>query len=251
MSKYTDLEHKSALEQTIYWDSTSIDTPEKEYEYGRYLERLKDYEEAMVYYERAWKNGSMPAAYLYLKGMSRQQETIREEKQAEELRKTVFSYYREKKESAEDYYRLGTLYKEGIGVKKEMDQAIQCFYTAAEDNFGGAFYELGIVCLEGLGGCEKDYLTARKYLRKAYDAHWEEAIFKDFEIFQGQFSEYEYQREIMEAYSFRLGQLIRAAELRKTAECYQRVIEMYQKGFPGDTGKKRELFIRKADKYRN
>ena len=86
-------------------------------------------------------------------------------------------------------------------------------------------------------------------MRKSYDAHYEEAIFKDFEIFPGSFGEYDYQREIKEAYSFKIGQYIRIVEVRGTQESIETVIEMYLHGFPGDTGAKKEEYSRKADKY--
>ncbi len=249
MSRYTDQEHEEILETTLYWKSVIIETLKQEYEYGRYLERIKEYNEAVFWYACASGKGYIPASYAYLVCVMKELGVVGHQEDAQKLFPEVFTYYEEKKETPEDYYRLGMLYKSGWGTKQDIKKAFYNFTIASKQNFGAASYEIALYFESGMGGCEKSYAVAREYLRKAYEEHYEEAIFKDFELFRGDFCDYEYQREIKEAYSFKLGQFIRVAELRQTKESIQNVIQMYQNGYPGDSGEKGQEFIRKADKY--
>ncbi|MFA9378416.1 MAG: tetratricopeptide repeat protein [Lachnotalea sp.] len=249
MSNYTDLEHEKALENTLYWQSGTIKTPVQGYEFGRYQERLKDYKEAACWYLYASDNGYIPASYSYVICVMKQLGISDQNEDIHQLLPVMFDYYQEKKETPEDYYRLGMLYKMGWGINQDKNEALTNFKIAAKQNYGDASYEIALCFINGIENSDKDYDMTRQYLRKAYDEHCEDAIFKDFAIFRGDFNEYEYQREIKEAYSFKLGQLIRVAELRQSKESIQNVIQMYQNGYPGDTGAKRQEFIRKADKY--
>ncbi len=246
MSKYTDYEHEKALVDTRYWTKTNIDTPEKEYQHGLYQLRLKDYQEAYAWFDRAWKNAFLPAGYfiIYLVKENLIPSSINHELLP--LARTVFNYYSDGTTS-DDYYHLGMLYKNGWGTPKNPQKAMENFWAAANDNHGGALYELGLHWL--FSNHAEGYEKARQFLRKSYDQHYEDAIFKDFEIFTGPFEDYEYQREIKEAYSFRLGQYIRMAELRMDRVSYNHVIDMYQNGFPGDTGTKRDDFIKKSKRF--
>lgn len=246
MSKYTDFEHEKALADTKYWKKTIIDTPEKEYHHGLYHLRLKDYQVAYFWFNQAWKNEYLPAGYFLLYLIKEHLVPASNKIELLSLTRTVFNYY-STPATSDDYYHLGMLYKNGWGTPKDLPKAFECFQAASNDNHGGALYELGLHWLAV--GHENGYEKARTFLRKSYDQHYENAIFKDFEIYNGLFEDYEYQREIKEAYSFKLGQHLRVAELRSDKNSYEFVISMYQNGFPGDTGAKRAAFIKKAERF--
>ena len=66
----------------------------------------------------------------------------------------------------EAQYRLGTLYENGQGVEKSLEEAKKWYRKAAERNHDGAQNNLG-VCYRGGQGVEEDYVEAVNWFRKA------------------------------------------------------------------------------------
>lgn len=89
----------------------------------------------------------------------------------------------------------------------------------------------------------------RLLLKKACDFHCEEALFLDYRLFGANFGKYEFQDEIRQLYSFRIGQYGRVCDIDPSRKAYLRMIRMYENGFPGDSPERREDFARKAQKY--
>ncbi len=89
----------------------------------------------------------------------------------------------------------------------------------------------------------------RLLLKKACDFHCEEAQFLDYRLFGADFGKYEYQDEIRQLYSFRIGQYGRVCDVNPSRKAYLRMIRMYEDGFPGDGPERRADFARKAQKY--
>lgn len=97
--------------------------------------------------------------------------------------------------------------------------------------------------------CIRDIREGRLLLKKACDFHCEEAQFLDYRLFGADFGKYEYQDEIRQLYSFRIGQYGRVCDVNPSRKAYLRMIQMYEDGFPGDGPERRADFARKAQKY--
>ncbi len=68
--------------------------------------------------------------------------------------------------SPEAYARIGFLYREGLGISKDINRAISYFVTAAEDGNGFAYYNLGYLYTNGIG-FEKDTEKGLNYYKKS------------------------------------------------------------------------------------
>lgn len=155
---------------------------------------------------------------------------------------------------------------------KPEDFEIYCEYTvegsdasAATDicklPIGDAFLELATYELESIlkettvktagRNCPdpESIRAGRHLLKKACDFHCEEAQFLDYRLFGDDFGKYEYQDEIRQLYSFRIGQYGRVCDVNPSRKAYLRMIRMYENGFPGDGPERREDFARKAKRY--
>ncbi len=249
MSTFTDVEHTFAKKATQDWRDRTPGTPEEAYAYADFQYRLKDFCLAAQWYGRAAAEGYVPAQYMLGLCIATRRGIRGRQSEATTLFKHAVAYYKEHLEDPEACYRLGILYLYGYGVEQDAARAREWFQKGAEAGHAGALYELGKFYRDGKAGCPLDKQEARAYFRKAYDGHWEQAIFADFALFDGPFEAYEYKREIKEAYSFRLGQLMRVAEARPDRETLKAIIALYRHGYPGDTGERKQAFIRKGDKF--
>lgn len=116
---------------------------------------------------------------------------------------------------------------------------------------GNAFFELALNRLPALSSSltqanPSEVSSLRQLLRKAYDFHCEEALFTDFALFGTNYENYEYQDEIRELYSFRIGQYVRVCDVNPSEKAYLRLIGMYENGYPGDEGERKKAFAMKA-----
>ncbi len=62
---------------------------------------------------------------------------------------------------------LGVIYENGLGVEKNMNQAIVHYEFAAQKGLVSAQHKLGALYYHGKGGVPKDLKKARRWLRKA------------------------------------------------------------------------------------
>merc|ERR1719409_1535763 len=62
---------------------------------------------------------------------------------------------------------LGILYKRGNEIPQDLDQALKYFKLADEKEEPVAATELGLMYLEGAGGLEENFDEAMRYFRKA------------------------------------------------------------------------------------
>ena len=176
-------------------------------------------------------------------------------------------------------YRLGFMYRYGLGTDfcpskafELFHQVIQCHADLTPEDFniacsysiegsgisdttqtdicklpvGDALYELGIYYIEGIDPVSKDIQKGRKLLKKAYDFHCESALFLDFARFGQNYAAYEYQDDIRELFSFRIGQYGRICDVHPSRKAYERLIAMYENGYPGDEGERKSSFALKA-----
>ena len=111
---------------------------------------------------------------------------------------------------------------------------------------GDACYELALYYLNGLTPVEKNIPKGRALLKNASDFHNAEALLLDFELFGQDYSAYEYQDDIRELYSFIIGQYGRVCDVHPSVKAYERLITMYENGYPGDEGQRKSDFASKA-----
>jgi len=69
---------------------------------------------------------------------------------------------------------IGTLYENGLGVRRDYDEALRWYRMAAERNFAYAYYSIGLLHENGRGVPE-DPRQAREWMQKAADRGFEDA----------------------------------------------------------------------------
>lgn len=247
MSKFTDQEHLDILRETQKWEQSMPSTGEEHFLYAAFQRRIKDYSKALFHYKKALRMDFLPAAFGLLLC---QAEGVADDKIPDGCGRLAYQYYSGKKErTPEDSYCLAMCCAYGLGTPKREEKAFWLF-SSLGNSHGGAMFELGKAFEYGALGCEQNHEQALRWYRKSYDAMYEPAIFSHFALFHGTFEEYPYQREIKEAFSFRLGQLIRVTSVSPCRDSFRRVAEWYEQGYPGDSGEEDARFRRKALYYR-
>ncbi len=68
-------------------------------------------------------------------------------------------------------YRLGNLYYQGQGVKKDHLKASKYYKKGCDMNVPASCTFLGTIYMEGGDGVKKDHNKAMKYLKKACSLH--------------------------------------------------------------------------------
>lgn len=81
----------------------------------------------------------------------------------------AYRYFRKAAEQdvVRAYYYLGELYYHGWGIARNLDSAIECFETAADDGDMDAEYALGMMYLYGNDALPRDMERALDYLENA------------------------------------------------------------------------------------
>jgi len=248
MSIYTDQEHEMALRDTLHWQEQVKDTTESMYQYADYLFRLKDYETACTWYEKAVIQGYPPAMYKLAFCLRNELAGRRNLQQEEVYFSKALAYFSQHSAEKEHCYYCGMCFRYGYGTRLDEQKAFHYFEQAGDD-CAKALYEIGLYYQSGIANLQQDKNKAASYFRRAYDGHCEDAIFALFSMHESCLQEFPYAREIKEAYSFKLGQLMRIAESKPSFGSLKRLANFYRQGFPGDTGHFLENFHQKADRY--
>ena len=137
------------------------------YYYGNGVE--KDLSQAFLWYQKSASQGqpyaSYAAAQMYSKG-----EYVAENKEtAQRYYKVALSGFLEleSKGQADDnlYYKLGAMYKKGLGTEIDIPKAIEYFEKSAENMW--STYQLGRLYLFVAEGVEKDKEKAAQWLTKS------------------------------------------------------------------------------------
>ncbi len=137
------------------------------YYYGNGVE--KDLSQAFWWYQKSASQGqpyaSYAAAQMYSKG-----EYVAENKEtAQRYYKVALSGFLEleSKGQADDnlYYKLGAMYKKGLGTEIDIPKAIEYYEKSAENMW--STYQLGRLYLFGAEGVEKDKEKAAQWLTKS------------------------------------------------------------------------------------
>ena len=246
--KYTDKEHNEILNIALKWWNEKPTKKEDIYEYAKFQFRIKDFSEAVKWFQKAVDLKYFPAFYEYafclVNGLGINEDKVK----AYEYFKIYLSEEGKKADVSENLYKLAMCYAYGFGVVENSYKARKIF-ECIKNVDANALYEMGIAYRDGRLGLKKDELIAEKYFLKAYDNYAEDAIFASYEMFQGQYEDYPYKSELTEAYSYRIGQYARVIHVNPTVQAYEFLARMYLNGFPGDFGESDARFKRKANKY--
>lgn len=245
MSIYTDTVHEKALEQTLFLQAMKPVSREDFFAYAQYYFSLKDYKEAVIWYKKAVGLNYIPAMYALAYCM-RYELGCASNAEEEAL---LFGRVLEANHTSDfSAYHMGMCFTYGYGIAVDEEKGFQ-YFRQAEHEVYEAMYELGLFYKVGKGSIRKDLAKATAFFRKACDGGCEESIFELYAIYDGDFKDFPYQRELRQAYAFKLGRLLRVAELKPCREYLQRVADFYRVGFPDDTEENIQKFLRFANKY--
>ena len=138
------------------------------YYYGNGLE--KDLSQAFLWYQRSSAQGQPYASYAVAQMYSIGEYVCQNEETAQRYYKAALSGFLqiESKDQADDnlYYKIGMMYKNGLGTGIDMDKAIDYFKRSAEMNNKNGLYEYGKALLLG-EHIPQDKEKAVKLLEKA------------------------------------------------------------------------------------
>jgi len=285
MSVYTEAEHAIALTDTLAWQKKPPQKPEEYYQYGQYQFRLKDYNEAYTYFTLAAEKG-YGLAWFHIGECIRREyldEGILTVKlTAEQCYQKAWENLNQK-HAVQDMmlYQRACMLRYGLGTSQDTQKAYEIFQNLCENyqNYtekdfvvnteytirgsvadkdttpckslsGSVLFELANYKAEGIMPELKNIQEARKLLKKSYDFHCEDALFLDYEIRKKEYDTYEYQNDIRQLYSFRIGQYGRITDVHPTKKAYLRLIEMYEAGYPGNQELRDQEFKAKAEYFR-
>lgn len=205
--------------------------------------------------------------------------SISDEKLTELCYKNAWNYYScEDTENSylpkgESLFRRGFLLRHGLGIASDSGAAYQCFndvvklhssltpddfniccdYSNAGTSGSGTHISSPVdLCKLPAGAALFEmsmYHTKdeqRRLLKQAYDFHFEDALFYDYEHCGKTYEDYEYQDDIRELFSFRIGKYTRVHDVNPSAKALDRLACMYENGYPGDSEERRKAFAMKA-----
>ena len=137
------------------------------YYYGNGVE--KDLSQAFLWYRKSSEQGQPYAPYAVAQMYDKGEYISQSEETAQRYYKVALSGFLEleSKGQADDnlYYKLGAMYKKGLGTEIDIPKAIEYFEKSAENMW--STYQLGRLYLFGAEGVEKDKEKAVQWLTKS------------------------------------------------------------------------------------
>ena len=137
------------------------------YYYGNGVE--KDLSQAFLWYRKSSEQGQPYAPYAVAQMYDKGEYVRQSEETAQRYYKVALSGFLEleSKGQADDnlYYKLGAMYKKGLGTEIDIPKAIEYFEKSAENMW--STYQLGRLYLFGAEGVEKDKEKAAQWLTKS------------------------------------------------------------------------------------
>lgn len=137
------------------------------YYYGNGVE--KDLSQAFLWYRKSSEQGQPYAPYAVAQMYDKGEYVSQSEETAQRYYKVaLFGFLElESKGQADDnlYYKLGAMYKKGLGTEIDIPKAIEYFEKSAENMW--STYQLGRLYLFGAEGVEKDKEKAAQWLTKS------------------------------------------------------------------------------------
>ena len=127
------------------------------YYYGNGVE--KDLSQAFLWYQKSSSQGQPYASYAIAQMYNKGEYVCQSEETAQRYYKDALSGFLklESKDQADDnlYYKLGSMFKKGLGTDSDMDKAIDYFKRSAEMNNKNGLYEYGKAMLLGEHNCSE------------------------------------------------------------------------------------------------
>ena len=152
------------------------------YYYGNGVE--KDLSQAFLWYQKSSSQGQPYASYAIAQMYNKGEYVCQSEETAQRYYKDALSGFLklESKDQADDnlYYKLGSMFKKGLGTDSDMDKAIDYFKRSAEMNNKNGLYEYGKAMLLGehiaqnkqkLLNCLKKQLNSEIPMQNVF-LHW-------------------------------------------------------------------------------
>ena len=137
------------------------------YYYGNGVE--KDLSQAFLWYRKSSEQGQPYAPYAVAQMYDKGEYISQSEETAQRYYKVALSGFLEleSKGQADDnlYYKLGAMYKKGLGTEIDIPKAIEYFEKSAENMW--STYQFGRLYLFGAEGVEKDKEKAAQWLTKS------------------------------------------------------------------------------------
>ena len=137
------------------------------YYYGNGVE--KDLSQAFLWYRKSSEQGQPYAPYAVAQMYDKGEYVSQSEETAQRYYKVALSGFLEleSKGQADDnlYYKLGAMYKKGLGTEIDIPKAIEYFEKSAENMW--STYQLGRLYLFGADELEKDKEKAAQWLTKS------------------------------------------------------------------------------------
>lgn len=244
MSRLTDKEHQYGTSLGIRWWEKSPQTTQEKVEYGLFEFRLYDYHEAVRWFLEAADEGYEEAAFMLAYCMHNGLGIKQNANYEMGIFNTFLQNEKTHAKTAEGLYKLGVcaMY---VGKEESNNKAVT-YFSSIESVHAAACFELGENYHIGGLGLKPSDEVAMNYFLKADQLGHMEAILHHFALSGQKLSAYAYAREVKEAFSFKLGRLIRVAEVNPNEDSYNRVIQVYKEGYPGDEGEAQIRFQKKA-----
>ena len=137
------------------------------YYYGNSVE--KDLSQAFLWYQKSASQGQPYASYAVAQMYSKGEYVAENNETAQRYYKAALSGFLEleSKDQADDnlFYKIGVMYKNGLGTEADISKAIEYFEKSAENMW--STYQLGRLYLFGAEGVEKDKEKAAQWLTKS------------------------------------------------------------------------------------
>lgn len=228
MSQYTNRLHDEIRTETTFWDHHTPQNGAEYFQYAEYQWKLKDYKIVHPWLERALAAGIIQAAYrlgeAYWNGYGRPVDAA--------LGQAYFQQFMKRSEELTDdqtrYFR-GTCYANGWGVTKDVAQAEAVYQTMTE---GPTKWEALGMLYATEPGFSLD--KAKSYLLRAMQEGSLSAPFYLYAMSGYDLLHFPYKNTLFEHFSFLLGRLVRAAEIRPCKEYYYRLADFYTDALPYD-----------------
>lgn len=138
------------------------------YYYGNSVE--KDLSQAFLWYQKSASQGQPYASYAVAQMYSKGEYVAENNETAQRYYKAALSGFLEleSKDQADDnlFYKIGVMYKNGLGTEIDIPKAIEYFEKSADKNMWSS-YQLGRLYLFGADELEKDKEKAVEWLTKS------------------------------------------------------------------------------------
>lgn len=233
-------------EETAYWkkfwNGKETASAEDYRNYGRYLYKVKDYREAVSFFQKA---GADPDA-LFMLGVcySTGKGTDCDVRRGKQYLSEAGLLFEGMSDDGETDFKKSICLFYG---KEDFLTALKYLRSAVNKKNGRALYLMGYLKFRGACGANKYRKEAAAYLKEAAQLGVSNAKYM---LYYNQPAEFDAPalRDLQEINSFQLGQYMRVLERNDDAHSYYHIGLHYARGFPMDQEYNRTVYFQKAKK---